>query len=302
MVLAFEDAPVLPPEIERHIFELCALGRPALVPKLILVAWRVKQWYVALSTPLPHISLELPRIEPFLYRTVILGEQSPIDGYPGFTSEILLSAIRTKPPGFIARAVRNLSIYDSSTAGYAEILAACTGATNLRILSFDASFSAHIPSSLTQLYVYDFPHQSTCSFSQLTHLDVMSNPDIDLDAFYSFVALLLRLTHISFSNADYAPLFLRLLRNCPPKIEVLFYCDDTEQPLADQESLAEDLRFVVIRIRELRMLDWAADWLMGVHCDRDYWYRAERFIQKRRSGDVDRRQSIMSRENWLDCA
>ncbi|KAJ7620364.1 hypothetical protein FB45DRAFT_150193 [Roridomyces roridus] len=288
MSLQSADGPIFPPEIERHIFEICALGRPVVVPRLILVAWRVKQW-----------------IEPLLYRTIVLGpEHSPTDGYPTFTPEALLSAIHTKPPGFIATAVRNLGIYDSTTAGYEEILAACTGVTNLRILSFDTAFSAHIPSTLTELYVYDFPHQSAHSlFSQLTHLDVMgySVPELDLDTFCSSVALLPSVTHVSFSDPFYAPILHRLLRACP-KIEVLFYCDGEEDPLPEKESLAEDPRFVVICFSDLTTWDWDADWHLGVHCGRDYWYRAERFIQKRRRGEVDRRQSAMSREDWLDCA
>ncbi|KAJ7620363.1 hypothetical protein FB45DRAFT_1062652 [Roridomyces roridus] len=283
MVIASADGPILPPEIERHIFEICALGRPVVVPKLILVAWRVKQW-----------------IEPFLYRTIILGpEHSPTDGYPTFTPEALLSAIHTKPPGFIAAAVRNLGIYDSTTAGYEQILAACTGVTNLRILSFDTAFSAHIPSTLRQLCVYAFPHQSTNTlFSQLTHLDVLDypGPDLDLDVFYSSIILLPCLTHISFSDPFCAPRFLSLLRTCP-KIEVLFYCDGEQAPLPDKESLAEDLRFVVLRYSDLRTWDWDADWHMGVHCGRDYWYRVERFIQKQRGEGC---QSIMSREDWLE--
>jgi hypothetical protein len=36
--------PVLPIELERQIFEICASSRPVLIPKLMLVAWRVKQW------------------------------------------------------------------------------------------------------------------------------------------------------------------------------------------------------------------------------------------------------------------
>ncbi|KAJ7620361.1 hypothetical protein FB45DRAFT_1094488 [Roridomyces roridus] len=268
-----DDRPVFPPEIERHIFELSALARPVLVPKLIFVAWRIKQW-----------------IEPILYRTIVLGRaRSTMDGYPAFTSEALLSAIQTKAPGFIATAVQNLSIYDSA-AGYEEILSACTGVTNLRVLSLDTAFSAHIPSTLTQLYVYDFPHESSAFlFSQLTHLDVMGLNflDIDLDAFHSSVALLPHLTHVSFSDRDYTPIFLRLLRGCP-KIEVFFYCDQDDEPLLDQETLAEDPRFVVLRLRAGTMWNWDYDWLMGVHCGRDYWYRVERFIQKRRSGEVDR--------------
>jgi hypothetical protein len=38
--------PILPTELERQIFELCALSRPVRIPKLMLVAWRVKEWWV----------------------------------------------------------------------------------------------------------------------------------------------------------------------------------------------------------------------------------------------------------------
>ncbi|KAJ7137604.1 hypothetical protein C8R43DRAFT_609431 [Mycena crocata] len=42
----------LPLDLERHIFELCAHWRPVSIPKLMLVAWRVKVWFVAASLSL----------------------------------------------------------------------------------------------------------------------------------------------------------------------------------------------------------------------------------------------------------
>ncbi|KAJ7622098.1 hypothetical protein FB45DRAFT_121814 [Roridomyces roridus] len=36
--------PSLPPELERDLFELAAYTRPRSIPKLMLVAWRVKAW------------------------------------------------------------------------------------------------------------------------------------------------------------------------------------------------------------------------------------------------------------------
>jgi hypothetical protein len=39
----------LPLELERHIFEICALSRPVGIPKLMLVGWRVKEWCVILG-------------------------------------------------------------------------------------------------------------------------------------------------------------------------------------------------------------------------------------------------------------
>jgi hypothetical protein len=37
-------SPTLPRELEREIFELCDLSRPTFIPKLMLVAQRVKEW------------------------------------------------------------------------------------------------------------------------------------------------------------------------------------------------------------------------------------------------------------------
>lgn len=41
----------IPHEVERIIFEIAALSRPVSIPNLMLVAWRVKEWYV---TPTPR--------------------------------------------------------------------------------------------------------------------------------------------------------------------------------------------------------------------------------------------------------
>jgi hypothetical protein len=46
-------------------------------------------------------------------------------------------------------------------------------------------------------------------------------------------------------------------------------------------TLSKDLRFVVMDC------SWFQDWQNGVHAGRDYWSRAESFISKRRSGEID---------------
>jgi hypothetical protein len=42
------NSPILPPELERGIFEICAISRPVSIPNLMLVAQRVKEWCVAI--------------------------------------------------------------------------------------------------------------------------------------------------------------------------------------------------------------------------------------------------------------
>jgi hypothetical protein len=46
--MVLNGSPILPPELEREIFEICAISRPASIPNLMLVAQRVKEWCVAI--------------------------------------------------------------------------------------------------------------------------------------------------------------------------------------------------------------------------------------------------------------
>ena len=48
-LLKDNDHPRLPPELERVIFEIAALSYPTTTPNLMLIAWRVKNWYVTLT-------------------------------------------------------------------------------------------------------------------------------------------------------------------------------------------------------------------------------------------------------------
>ncbi|KAJ7620069.1 hypothetical protein FB45DRAFT_147022 [Roridomyces roridus] len=289
--------PVLPPELERGIFEICALSRPVLIPKLMLVAWRVKEW-----------------LEPLMYRTIVLG-RPPIDGYPKFPLTQLLSTIESKPPEFFRDSVQNLHIFvefESSPASYEEVVVLCSRVQNLWILAADESpldLPALEPSYLRHLYTARTRLLAQLAdrhlLSALTHLDAVESNDAsgdaaDIELFHSTVLALPRLTHISFSETGYRTIFLRLLQNCP-SLKVLFYFDfaGEDLPAADEETLASDPRFVLYRT--VYSEDWSVDWQMGVHTGVDYWYRTERFIEKRLSGAIDRRQYTMSQDDWLNC-
>ncbi|KAJ7741701.1 hypothetical protein B0H16DRAFT_1564897 [Mycena metata] len=85
------SSPVLPPELERIIFEMAALLRPTNIPNLMRTAWRVKNW-----------------VEPLLYRTVfiqpMLSTSYHIDEFPQLTLQGLRQQSATKPPGFFQSA------------------------------------------------------------------------------------------------------------------------------------------------------------------------------------------------------
>jgi hypothetical protein len=46
-----EDEPRLPAELEQVIFETTAHIRPLSIPTLMLIAWRVKKWFVPSRVP-----------------------------------------------------------------------------------------------------------------------------------------------------------------------------------------------------------------------------------------------------------
>ncbi|KAJ7048236.1 hypothetical protein C8F01DRAFT_1193550 [Mycena amicta] len=80
--MSSDDEPRLPPELEREIFQTTALLHSA--PPLLRVARRVLIW-----------------VEPLLYRVLIIG---------GSIGIAQLNAASSKPPAFLARAVRCLKI------------------------------------------------------------------------------------------------------------------------------------------------------------------------------------------------
>ncbi|KAF7352346.1 hypothetical protein MVEN_01198300 [Mycena venus] len=110
--------PTLPPELEREIFERCALSRPVSIPKLVLVAQRAKHW-----------------VEPLLYRTMAVGnDYRPIDGFLVYPADAMASVFGTKSPGFFDGVCNlMLSEYTAPDILTTRILAACTGLENLWI-------------------------------------------------------------------------------------------------------------------------------------------------------------------------
>ncbi|KAK7000973.1 hypothetical protein R3P38DRAFT_1801042 [Favolaschia claudopus] len=110
--------PVFPPELEREIFEICALSQPPAIITLLLVAQRVKYW-----------------IEPLLYRTMAL--EYPNKARRNFTSDFVPSSIRAKTPIFLQQSIRHLAFCktnDDLDAKADIILAACPRVENLLIL------------------------------------------------------------------------------------------------------------------------------------------------------------------------
>ncbi|KAJ6462931.1 hypothetical protein C8R45DRAFT_1220429 [Mycena sanguinolenta] len=256
-------SPSLPLELEREIFEICALSRPVSIPKLMLVAQRVKEW-----------------VEPLLYRTILLGVDIP------------------GPPAFLHNAVRGLLTTSRDSARELEmILRLCTGVENLWIPNADETLMLLIESlPLKRLAAaFEFmPPPTSQMFARLTHLYLLVLLGEIVDSVRAFVVALPTLTHLSLPHLSFSfdvseneeivfPTIHRILESSP-SMQVLVIFTDSMISLENKvpPDVRRDVRFVVMLYR-----GFAADWYAGILHDKDFWRDAETFIAKRRTREID---------------
>ncbi|KAJ7088105.1 hypothetical protein C8R44DRAFT_819473 [Mycena epipterygia] len=265
---SLSPVPAFPPELERQIFEIAALLRPVGIPKLMLVAWRVKEW-----------------VEPLLYRIIVLELPGRLPLLPAITGNLLSSAMEAKP-SFFGRAVRHLMLagVDAPTLEY--VLSICSGVDNLWVNDdLTQTISVMEPLRLKHLYAQTLPILRTLTplhpfFSQITHLELMDIPKgRNLEPWLE-LSLIPHLTHLSFDVEVFLPLCGELLETCK-FLAVLVFLGPARDPSPITE-LSHDFRFVVMRCEYYHL-----DWQMGAHAGIDYWSCAESFIAKRRSGEID---------------
>ncbi|KAJ6550979.1 hypothetical protein DFH09DRAFT_603549 [Mycena vulgaris] len=273
--------PTLPHELEREIFEFCALSHPPSIASLMLVAWRVNLW-----------------VEPLLYRTLVLsqyGRNQAIQGHPRFHAQTLAHRIESYPDSSFRDSVRNLFTYQMDTDHEALILSACSKIENLWIIT-DAPGHLYplirtfplkrLHCSLEALFSSIQPDFTLPLFSHITHLEWIDFPSVANPETWSGLALIPNLTHLSFNSPTFIPLWPGLLATCE-SLRVLVFLWGVRGPKLvaehqDGENLARDTRFVVMGCDA-----FVKDWQKGAHAGLDYWRRAEDFIAKRRSGEID---------------
>ncbi|KAJ7748673.1 hypothetical protein B0H16DRAFT_1725488 [Mycena metata] len=258
---------MLPAELEREIFELCALYWPNSIPRLLLVAHRVNEW-----------------IGPMLYRTLLVGDYpsfaKQIFGatFPVYPDERVAALDKNSPPSSLA-AVRHLflSSFDGSRDG--RLLAACINVENLSLS--DAAWTPLI-SCLPLKHLYTSNFIPGLTLAHLTHLEIRHiSPCLEK------LASIPRLTHLSVFDTHCA-IFSQLLRMCTG-LQVLVGQYPFEK---DTAELAQDVRFVVTDC-----CNHIGDWYMGAQWGNDYWHRAEIFIAKRRAREIDPLQFRMDDES-----
>ncbi|KAJ7834245.1 hypothetical protein B0H14DRAFT_1158961 [Mycena olivaceomarginata] len=254
---------ILPLELEREIFELCALSRTGSIPRLMLVAHRVKDW-----------------VEPLLYRVIALN--APFPGFPLFTDDIMSSLINRKSPKFFHDTVRHLITFRRSKVED-TMLALCTGVEDLYLcLNFraDISFLKIIQSlPVTRLYAlsYSMTPSAIRIFSRLTHLHLVAYHPDDVDPTCAALAALPHLTRLALDSEKLA-LASHTIFELSPSLHVLVLFKHPETRMADAIAplAREDVRFVVIPQR-VRIREWFA----AIQHGESYWSDAESFVAKR---------------------
>ncbi|KAF8193571.1 hypothetical protein K438DRAFT_836284 [Mycena galopus ATCC 62051] len=261
--------PTLPPELEREIFELCARSLPVFMPQLLLVAHRVKEW-----------------IEPLLYRTMIVGRNKPIAGFPLLHNDAVLSIGRRKPPGFCRRTVRHLMLLYSPSVDFHGILALCSGVEDLLLqTALDDTLLPLIDAMPLRRLSADFdmmPPATHPMFSRLTHLHLGDDP-VNAGELPEILAALPKLTHLSL-DGDISVLMSPEILASSQSLRALVFFEYDPRVWSDEVAaqLTRDIRFVVMPVP-----DFAEDWYAGLQHGTDYWSEAETFVAKRRTGEID---------------
>ncbi|KAJ7488986.1 hypothetical protein FB451DRAFT_1223434 [Mycena latifolia] len=277
MAFAEDSSPIFPPELEREIFETAAELYPETIytPCLLLVAKRVYEW-----------------IERIKYRVVTSAEI--IQACP---LHLLQKAIRSnrKPADFFHARVRHLWIENFVPHDELQtILSACSGIRSLSLFhclgpsilpSLAAMKPRHLALYLLELFTtIGSVELSHPAFTSVTHL-LLFDWARDFDSFpLSNFALLPALTHLALFELKTST-GMAIFASCP-NLEVLVCTCGVDYPMnQDREALPsiDDARFVCVW---LTYHDYAADWVAGTSGGVDFWVRTERFVVKKRRGEI----------------
>ncbi|KAJ7670037.1 hypothetical protein DFH06DRAFT_160034 [Mycena polygramma] len=292
-------APGLPADLERLIFEVATLSWPRSIPRFMLVAWRVKTW-----------------VEPLLYRIIVVDDSRPDlrdksntgAHHLAIESSVLLSLIHTKGPSFFRDHVRHFLLVSNMSENESDLLSACSDVEDLWWSHRSGGTLAQISDRRLKrlhcgLYTLFDPqpvHFTHKLFASITHLEIFDIPeDVEIDEdVWAALTRLPHLTHLAFNDENYVPLCLSLLTMWPSLqvLAILLYQEADKGPVLlkgwGAMELAEDLRLVTM-ISD----DPLEDWFMGAYTGVDYWSRAEDFIAKRKSGEINHLEYFVDGEN-----
>ncbi|KAJ7624436.1 hypothetical protein FB45DRAFT_1060741 [Roridomyces roridus] len=253
--------PRLPPELERHIFELLAYREPLSIPTLILVAWRGPE-------------------------VVMLQNETRSYPYPD-----IFSRIKATPPIVQQKTVHHLFLDRIAPDVVENLISTCDAVEDLWIILEHGhrvgivEFAGHlalrrlhcVANELFGTQTYDF---TLPMFARLTHLELFGS-DADRGPEWVGLATIPRLTHLAFSGLTLLRVAGTLLRTSS-SLQVLIFLSHklgAVYRVTELEVLTQDARFVKMGYK-----DHVEDWKAGALGGSDHWSRAEEFVAMRLSG------------------
>ncbi|KAK7038317.1 hypothetical protein R3P38DRAFT_2905605 [Favolaschia claudopus] len=284
--------PALPAELEREIFEISALSSPKYIPNLLLVAHHVKVW-----------------TEPFLFRSLSIVSNNNYLGAASedairIASQKFVKLLDQKPACFFQDRVRSLVLSGLEDGIVARILSLCTRVSHLALFGISTEpawlsmiaemplleISSSIDGFFTPLGV-DFHHPL---FNTLSHLDLFEAPASA--GWVDVLCSLPRLTHLSFnSDTSLENVSFREILAKGTSLQVLVLVvgsiqeiESEDYPFSEYRYFADDCRSVIMLVE-----DCLRDWEIGAIGGENYWIRAQNFIQKRRSGEIQAWQYVV---------
>ncbi|KAJ7498090.1 hypothetical protein B0H11DRAFT_1998631, partial [Mycena galericulata] len=256
-------APILPPEIEREIFETTARF-PRNAVQLVLVARRTQIW-----------------IERLIYETVTLADQQLCDKF--------LRTLETRPPQFFTDSVKSLCVPgDIELLAAERVLEACQGVINLAIwlplqevplFPFVCSLQPkRLSINVRALYGNREPDFAHPFFSKVTHLELIDW--LGWKTYFSIDCLYPHLTHLALDldteRAGSAAEIRQILVSCRSLVICVgLVCDDDTMIVASNQLAAiEDPRLVILS--ESNVID---NWEASLRdADASMWVFAETIV------------------------
>ncbi|KAJ7142715.1 hypothetical protein C8R44DRAFT_726045 [Mycena epipterygia] len=276
---SLKPAPTLPPELERHIFEIAAFIHPKSMSALVQVAQRAQIW-----------------VEPLLYRVLCIGSR------PGHIPvETIRRLMDSRPPSFFHDHVRHVSV-DLAPDQMDDILrlfTLCDATVNVLLFQRCPDLLPRVGVlplqrlSAFALYLcagHTGPDLSHPAFKTITHLDLYGVAGVDAGdrrgwEIWSRLAEMPCLTHLSVQNRAFAGnLYYGALRDCKSleALAVIFSnANILEAFVASYAALATDPRLVMLVV-----MNRPRDWEMGAKGDEDSWVRVDELVRRRRSGET----------------
>ncbi|PPQ97218.1 hypothetical protein CVT26_000743 [Gymnopilus dilepis] len=264
--------PVLPPELERKIFEFGALEHCGSAPTFALVAKRVKDWV----EPILYSTIVVSSVADYLKPPLIHRERSKYLKAPHFEKatryaqnvllhhydeRLLFEVIRN------CHKVENLALWGLGTRSYAHYARIIT-ILPLKILSVDVGRLLRTEDGLFRF--------CAASFMNLTHLDIINLHDCRNIEDWEEISQLPRLTHLALDFPD-AEFIKMVLEDCKVlHILVLFLAQD-EEAYQGLDEIRSDVR--VIKLSGL--LSSTDIWIRGASGGEDFWDKAEVIYSRR---------------------